>query len=514
MKKERITYLLSLILISTAYLVGSVWLQARGYYSLEAYFFDYKSEVITKYDSGFIRSFYFTQPAFLFLISLPFSFFGKIKGIYIINALLIGGLTNHLIFKSLAGNLIQKTFFFYLLFSPIILFAATSGGSLAAYLLLHFLFFSLLVKYTKSLSVFHLTLLSLVIGVYVLMDQIFVKLILVIIPIFFFSGFYKAKGISGNFFYKASVIFRNNSQRRKFFSGFFASVFVLAFIPLMTYLIFLVINKVFAGDYYFYKKSLGDSWSGYSSLFPLIDEVPKIWDVLSESSLFHFIAIFLVGTTSFFSLFQYGNMKSTRMVLILISLFVLAEVTTSEAANLNLVHLSLLTAAGLASIFYSESTKVTLKLRSRLIPFLIPFMAVIFEYYYFENSIVKSERFFFEVVHAPKQAAEMKSILNSTLQLNEASHGHILVDDAIFYPELVGLDSDFTWEGHFSPQFLSALQEPALYADYLIVTKPSHPLHLNDIVAVALKRLESFDAKPSYQILYEDELIQVLSLDK
>jgi hypothetical protein len=514
MKSQRLLYLLGFLGISLGYLVLSIWLQSRGFYNLESYFFEYKSQVLTRYDSGFLRTFYFTQPGFLFLISLPFSFFGKIQGIFVLNALLIGGLTNHLVFKSIKGKPIHKIFLVYLVLSPVILYAGTSGGSLAVYLVFYFLYFSLIMKYANSLSVFYLTLLSLLLGVHVLMDGTFVKLILIAAPIFYISGFYKAKGISGNFFYKSSIIFRNASQRRKFFAGFFASLFVLAFIPGMTYLIFLVINKVFAGDYFFYERSIGDSWNSYSALYPLTSETPFIWEVLSGSSVFYFVAVILIGVVPIFQLFQHGNSKSTRMGIGIILLFVISEVSTAKVLNLNLTMLSLLTGAGLASLFYGESTKSDLKLSARFIPFLIPFVAIFFEYTYFENSIVSSERLFLEVSHDANEKRKPKSLAPSTAIINQKGTGHILADDAIFYPELSQLGDKFTWDGHFSPQFLSALQQPELYADYLLVTTEKHPLHLNDMVAIALKRLESFDAAVDYQVLYEDELMQVLELKK
>jgi hypothetical protein len=151
MKSQRLLYLLGFLGISLGYLVLSIWLQSRGFYNLESYFFEYKSQVLTRYDSGFLRTFYFTQPGFLFLISLPFSFFGKIQGIFVLNALLIGGLTNHLVFKSIKGKPIHKIFLVYLVLSPVILYAGTSGGSLAVYLVFYFLYFSLLRSVDKCI---------------------------------------------------------------------------------------------------------------------------------------------------------------------------------------------------------------------------------------------------------------------------------------------------------------------------------------------------------------------------
>ena len=512
MSRSRFFYILGLVLLSGAYLAFSLWLQNRGFYNLESYFMDYKAEILQKFNTSFLRTFYFTRPALLFILSIPFSLVFEIHGTYILNAILIGALTNHLLFKSFTKNSTQKTFVLYLLFSPVILYAGISGGSLALYLVFYFLFFQILLKYNDTKSVFHLTLLGLLLGTHILMDLFYFKLILLIIPVLFIGEFFKAKGINGNLFYRSSVIFSNPSQRRKFFTGFFASVLIVSFIPGMSYLIFLAINKIFAGDYFFFEKSIGDSWDSFSSFFPTIDPRDFIWkDISFSSSKFLILALFLSTTTLFKSL-DYSDIQGTKMTLIFTLLFVLAESTSSKIINLNLSHLSILTGAGLAAFYTKPLSEKSQKNQLQLVPFIIPFLAIGMEFLYFKNSLTENENLFLQAIEKPIQADRTKSIEQISLFLSRQKGGKILSDDALFYPELTELPEKFTWEGRFSPFFIYSLQEPKKYPDYVLMTKSTHPLHLNDIVATAIKRAVYFESTIETEIIFENEMVQILRI--
>lgn len=513
MSRGRILYILGLLVLSGAYLGFSLWLQNRGFYNLESYFMEYKAEILEDFDSSFLRTFYFTRPALLFLLSLPFSLIFEIHGTFILNAILIGALTNHLLFKSITGDYTQKIFISYLLFSPVILYAGISGGSLALYLVFYFLFFNILLKYNDTQSVFHLTLLSILLGTHIFMDIFYVKLILLVIPVLFVIEFFKAKGINGNFFYRSAVIFSNSSQRRKLFTGFFASVLILSFIPGMSYLIFLVINKIFAGDYFFFKKSFGDSWDSYSSLFPIIDPTEFFGNEIPFSSTKILILALLLSSTIIFKLFDYSSIKGTKMALFLALLYVISESSSDKISDLNLSHLSVLTGAGLAAFYTTPHIKITTsRKRLRVIPLLIPFIAIGLEFKYFQNSLVETEKLFVQTFEKPTEPARTASIKNIKQFLSRQKSGKILTDDAIFYPELTVLHEKFTWEGRFSPLFIFALQEPKNYPDYILITKSNHPFHFSDIVATSINRAVYFDKTLETEIIFEDDMTQILSI--
>lgn len=514
MRSSRILYALGLLVLSGAYLGFSLWLQNRGFYNLESYFMEYKAEILANFDSGFLRTFYFTRPGLLFILSLPFSLVFKIHGTFILNAILIGALTNHLLFKSFAGSTSQKTFILYLLFSPVILYAGISGGSLALYLVFYFLFFNILLKYDDSQSVIHLTLLSILLGTHVLMDVFYVKLILLVIPILFIVEFYKAKGINGNFFYRSALIFRNSSQRRKLFTGFFASVLILSFIPGMSYLIFLVINKIFAGDYFFFEKSIGDSWDSYSSLFPLVDPSEFLWNGITFISTKSLILALLLSTTIIIQILNYNGIKGTKMTLSLVFLYVIAESSSDKILSLNLSHLSLLTGAGLAAFYAKPLIENKKQKKLRVIPLLIPFIAIGLEFIYFQNSLVENEKLFLQTVEKPIRPDRTASIEEISQFLSRKKGGKVLTDDAIFYPELTALHNKFTWEGRFSPFFIYALQEPKNYPDYVLITKSNHPFHVNDLAATAIKRAVQLDKSIELEVIFENDMAQILVVKK
>ncbi|MCH7412507.1 hypothetical protein MM213_03345 [Belliella sp. R4-6] len=512
MKKQSIIYAICWLLFSSAYFLLSLWLQSRGFYNLEAYFIEYKTVLISRYEEGFLRTFFFTKPIILFLGSLLISFIKQSQSTYILNAIIIGGLTNHLFLKGLKRKLSIKVFLIYVLLSPIIIYSGVSGGSTALYLIFYFVFFTLLFKYSKSYSVFHLTLLSLLLGVFVLFDLELLKFLLLLIPVFFFVNFSKAKGISGNFYYRASIIFSNGSQRRKFFTGFFSSIFIVAFIPLMTILIYLVINKIFAGSFLYFMDGVGDQWSSYSTLYPLLYEDNYIWNVIAENTRSFIIPLALVSCLIVFNLFDFEGSVAKNALILLGILYCFSEIAENRIDNLNLNVLSLITAIGLAVVFYNHDKEKVEKPFKIVLGFIIPFILIFLEVIYFKYSVNYNERLYYQSVIEKNDNEHFTSLKNLSSSLKDQEKGRVLVDDAIYFASLTDLNSEFTWEGHFSPNFLAAMQLPQIYADYIIVSKPAFLLYPNDVVAASLRRLEHFGISLDTEILYEDKFSMLLKV--
>lgn len=510
MKKNTLLTLLGWLLLSSLYLLASLWIQGRGFMDLEAYFIQYKIQNLTRYDLSFFRTFYFTEPALLFLGSYILSFAKGIQPSYLLNALLMGGLSLTMLRKSAQGDQKLKMLGLYVLLSPVLLYAAVSGGSLALYLVFYFSFFSLVLRYIRSHSVFHLTFLSLILGAFLLLDRGFLQLLLLLIPVFFFVSFGKAKGISGNFFAKASAIFRNESQRRKFFTGFFSSIFLVCFIPLMGILIFLIINRVFGGGFFYFETSIADVWNSYSGRFPLVEEDYLVWRVVSEVSMRYIILVGLVSGLGIFLILDATRGKTAAVVVVLALLYVISEAGADKIQQLQLHLLSMMTGVSLA-IFFSPGQSNT-RPTTRFLAYLIPLLAIFFELLYFSLSIADRERLALEVLRKPGETPRAASIRQIQAFFESKGKGRILTDDAIFYPELSELSADWTWEGHFSQDFQHALQQPKLYADYLLVTRTEHLLHPNDIVSTALDRLDYHGIELRRRVVYEDEFAQILEL--
>ncbi|MFD2033901.1 hypothetical protein ACFSKL_03810 [Belliella marina] len=513
MKKSSIIYAICWLLFSSAYFLLSLWLQHRGFYNLEAYFIEYKIILIKNHESGFLRTFFFTKPSILYLASLLASFIKHAYSTYIINAILIGGLTNHLFLKGLKEKWKVSIFLLYVLCSPIIIYAGTSGGSVAMYLVFYFFFFTILFKYTASYSVFHLTLLSLLLGVFVLFDMNLLKFLLILIPVFFFVNFFKAKGINGSFYYRASIIFSNESQRRKFYTGFFSSIFIVAFIPLMAILIYLIINRIFAGDYFYFLDGIGDYWTSYSTLYPLKYTNDSIWKLIAENKVSFILPMFFVSGLALIKLFEFDGSVTKNAFILLGLLFCFSEIIDDRILNLNLSNLTLVTAAGLSAVFYNTGFEMRKqKSFSSAFYFIVPFLMVFLEFNYFKVTVNHNENLFFQAFMDPQEDETMIGLNNIAWKLNELGAERVLADDAIFYPVLTKLGKNSTWEGHFSPNFLAALQQPEAYADYVVVSKPSFLLYPNDVVAASIRRFEALNVPFDSDLVYEDRLFMLLKI--
>lgn len=511
MKRRILANILAVLVLSVIYLAVGQLLREKGFYHLEAYFMDYKIDQLFRYDISFFRTFYFTEPSLLFLGSLALSWIPKIQSTYLLNALVMGALSMFLIQKAWQRRSGSWATLLYVIFSPVIWYAATSGGSFALYLTFYFLFFWLVLGYIQNYSVFHLASLSILLGAFLLLDRGFLKFLILLIPVFFFISFYKAKGIQGNFYKKASVIFSNDSQRRKFFTGFFSSILLVVFIPLSGYGIFHLINEVFGGRAFYYETSLADFWNSYSGITPLHTDNTYDWKLFSKGNLNFLFLVFCLSVPLLYLFFRKGKTTAFPMIAILALGYVVSEAVGNKVLNLNLQLLGLLSGAGIAGIMVS--TKEIPSIGFKLISVLLVGLAIFLELVYFHFSVSIHERRFLEAIVHPKfETTESKSIHSVSKFLAGLGKTRVLADDAIFFPHLSDLPEGTTWVGHFSPDFQHSLQEPEIYADYLVITQESHPLHLNDIVAAALDRLEFHGFPLKTKVVYQDELSLVLEV--
>ena len=236
-----------------------------------------------------------------------------------------------------------------------------------------------------------------------------------------------------------------------------------------------------------------------------------VWRAISEGSLRYLILIGLVSALSVFLILDATRGKSAAAVVVLALLYVISETAADKVQNLHLNLLSMMTGVSLAVFFHPTQSK-TLP-TTRFLAYLIPFLGILLEIFYFNQTVSQKERLALQVIQQPGETSRAASIRQIQAFFKEKGQGRILSDDAIFYPELSQLPADWTWEGHFSPDFQHALQQPKLYADYLLVTKPDQLLHLNDIVATALDRLDYHGIELPRKVVYEDDFALILELN-
>ncbi|GMQ31664.1 hypothetical protein [Algoriphagus confluentis] len=511
MKSKILLNTLFVLALSGIYLSFGYFLRTKGYYHLEGYFIDYKIDQLFRYDISFFRTFYFTEPALLFLGSLGLSWIPKIQSTYLLNALVMGILGVFLFKSAWERRSGSWASLIYLLFSPVIWYAGSSGSSFALYLTFYFLFFWLILGYIRSYSVFHLASLSILLGAFLLLDRSFLKLLILLIPVFFFISFYKAKGIHGNFYAKASVIFSNDSQRRKFFTGFFSSILLVVFIPLSGFGIFHLINEIFGGRIFYYETSLADFWNSYSGKTPLHTADSLDWKIFSVGNLYFLLLILCLSVSLLYLFFRKGKSTALPMIAFLALGYVVSEAAGEKILNLNLQLLGMLSGAGMAGILFSAKEIPSAVFKG--VSLFIALVAIVLEFFYFQFAASIHERRFMEAItQSEVESKELKNIESIHEFLAEKGKTRILADDAIFFPHLSQLPPETSWIGHFSPDFQHSLQEPAIYADYLVISQDTHPLHLNDIVAAALDRLEFHGIPLKTKVVFQDELGLVLEV--
>ena len=201
MKNQSKYLLLITVLLAVYYVVCGIYLNQLGYYSQEGLFYVEKTKIILDGVGNRLKVMGLTAPLLPFYTSFIFSIKNNILAPLIASSICTAAL-----FYLMAWSLVKRVGdIFYLLvlliiflFHPGILYAATSGKSIAMVLIFFFLFFLNLLKFYRSNTTFHVSIASICLVILIFCDYKFIWLTLFFIPLVLFIWFIIAFLWDGN----------------------------------------------------------------------------------------------------------------------------------------------------------------------------------------------------------------------------------------------------------------------------------------------------------------------------
>ena len=177
MRNQSRYLLLVALLLAVYYVLCGFYLNHLGYYSQEALFYMEKSKIILNGSGDRLRVMGLTSPILPFYSSFIFSYINFIPPPVIASSICMS-----ILFYLMASTLIKRTndlFYVFILLvtfllHPGILYAATSGKSIALVLVFFFLFFFNLLKFYRSNTTFHVSIASLCLVILIFCDYKFI----------------------------------------------------------------------------------------------------------------------------------------------------------------------------------------------------------------------------------------------------------------------------------------------------------------------------------------------------
>jgi hypothetical protein len=417
---------------------------------------------------------------------LPFytSFVFSIKN-NILAPVIASSLCTALLFYLMARALIKRVSdMFYLLvllviFSlhPGMLYAATSGKSIAMVLIFFFLFFFFLLRFYRSNTTFHVSIASICLVLLIFCDYKFVWLTLFFIPLVLFITIKSLNLSEQESIFRLNQSFNNPSLRRKLVNKTFAIYIILFILPLACVTCYKLLNLTHAQDLDYFNDSPYASWTVLADKLSFDQLSTSPVYQLPETSVLISLRMLLFCPLILVAVYLFRN--STYQVLTLLTPFAFIEFLHLKYDKVFLsqeYYLMFLVLALLAVFYRAQIVKNQLILR--VVVGVVTLIMLYTGFIFLQSSPIKEERSFITVLinRTPDtQQSQNHDLANYINRLPADSH--ILIDDAIAYP-VVALVTDINkltlpyQEG----VFLSAIEAPDKYDNYILLATQTNEI--------------------------------------
>lgn len=519
--KNSISYLLVLICFSTYYILLSYLFIDRGFFNLEHFFSTNQIYALFSEDTNQLEVFYFTTPLLQQISIMIFSFFDAFVAPIITSIIFISCLASFVVNKLMRSNKKILSFFvaLYFLSSPTFIYAAISGGPLALYIALFFVIFYFLFRYAFDSTSYNLIIVSLALSLFVFLNFQYLYAILFLIPLFFFYSIYTTIGIKREFVSIFNKIIESYSQQRKLISRFFSIFLIVAFTPIITLLLYLVINNWYGNDYFYFNGVNAIKWNKHSlSEFYFFDvSASAINYSLSKTK--YLINVLLLSPL------LVGLFYLIRKKLLLVYtlgfafIFLLFSYTVFSSSIINLKVFCVSVAAALATLVIITTLlfrkKQTIK---KILPLIIISILVQLagEWTYFKTTNDLNEstfaNAFFQQYNHPvwiKSQYDMAGYIQENITPDKV----ILMDSSILYPCLAFVRNEVKVLDRFNNRYSLALQNPK-NVDYFIVSKPGTFYHPKDDLRHLIKQQYLTELQVEIDVVHYNEHFTLFKIRK
>jgi hypothetical protein len=481
MKNQSRYLLLIAALLAVYYLLCGFYLNHLGYVSQESLFYIEKTKIILDGVGDRLKVMGLTAPILPFYSSFIFTAVGgSIPAPVIASALWVA-----VLFYLMASTLIKRTndlFYIFILliffvFHPGILYAATSGKSIAMVLVFFFLFFFNLLKFYRSNTTFHVSIASICLVILIFCDYKFIWLTLFFIPLVLSITIKSLNLGEQESIFRLYQSFNNPSLRRKLINKTFALYIILFVLPIACVICYKLLNLTHAQNLDYFNESPYATWT------VIADKLS--FDQLSTSAVYQFpetsvllsIKVLLFCPLIIVALFLFRD--STYQILTLLTPFAFIEFLHIKYQKIFLAqeyYLIFLILALLCILYRAQIIKNQFALK--LIVGILTLVQLFTGFFFLQNSSIKEERSFIALLINRTPDTEQDQNRELANYLNRLpDDSHILLDDGIAYPvaAFTGNINKLTLP-YQEGVFLSAIEAPDKFDNYMLVATESNPV--------------------------------------
>lgn len=528
--RKYIPALLAIVLLSY-YLIISWVLHRSGYEHSESLFLAEKARLLFEARDNTLLTLGTTFPSLVYLSTVVFSLFGYPFAPVLASATFTSFLF-FLILSDYSKSSLQRRFFVPMLsliffFHPGLIFAGTSGRSIAIVLLFFYMVYRSLFVYYKTQTTFSLSMASIYLTCLVFCNYNFIWLLLALIP---FVVLVSLEGLKTSTFCSPIVQYyeavNNRSQRRKLSNRTLAIYIILFLLPIVAVYLFKLLNQVHAGNGTYFLTSQYANWSvtGTHSLGSIFIDGHVGKNVLAQTQIV-FQGYILMLTPLFILVFFLFKGKLYELLTLLSPFILIGIFLLDNQIYLTVEYYLIFLVLALIGISYYVGKKYAAK---QMYPILMLFaiLNVFTGILYFRRTSDAEEKGFFtaikkaskvrgeRVITEEYQMATYITGLMATERLS-TDNGKILMDDAAAYPiiaQMRKLGSNIILPINYN--FITVAENPSTEAKYVCIAKRKNRLRNFTVLnQYNLDKLQNNDAIHMV-IMFETENWAVYRLDK
>lgn len=465
------------VLFSIYYTLISFLMSQGNYLNLEHLFYTNQLEILFESNNDRLEVFYFTNSLLHLLASIPFGLFDTFVTPVITSILFVSFVVAFILQVFIANKQYAYAVLIgmYFLISPSVLYASVSGSTVYLFYVLFFFMFYFLMRFAFESTSYSLIVVSFILSLFVFLDYTQLYLILFLIPLFFFYSVYTTIGVKRKFINTLNLIFKSSSQQRKLINRFLSIFIIVAFTPVVTFGLFLVINQWFGDGFFYFLSNNASNWNKHNFsefIFSNLSD-QKINESLGVT--YYLKSILFISPLFLFSFYLIRKRLMLVYTLLVVLLFLIFNFSISTTIIPNLKYFSILITTALAcmTIFISAQNDATKEnFKSITILVIVIFLQVGGEFFYFSNSNDFSEVSFKNNILREAHEDELMKPhreLAAYLQANLDHQDTVIVDSSIFYPTLAFTRNELHILDQFNESFYSKMQQPK-EGEYLIIS--------------------------------------------
>jgi hypothetical protein len=480
MRISKAVYLLIITLVLTIYyLFCALYLNNIGYYNQESLFYIEKAKVVFEGVGDRLKVMGLTAPIFPFYATFIFTIIN-----YNLAPIMASAVGTALLFNVMANTLMKRVkddFYLMLLLlifllHPGILYMACSGKSMYLQLIFFFMFYLNIFKFYTSNTTFHVSIASICLVVLVFCDYKFIWLTLFFLPLVLSISIQSLNLSEKESIFRLFTSFNNPSLRRKLINKTFALYIIIFILPLVSVLIYKMLNLTHAADLNYFIDSPYATWSVLAEKIDyniLLDT--SAHHKLPEASIIISLRVILFCPLILIAIYLFR--QKTYQILTLVTPFAFVEFLRIKYDKVYLTHeyyLMFLILALLCVIF--RATTVKNQTGFKIMLALVMVLQLYTGWAFLDRSYIKEESNFInvllkkEVPNGQQENEDMANYING-LPGNQT----VMMDDAVAYPIAAFVNHVNSLVMPYQANFLSAVEAPGKYVNYVLVASDKNP---------------------------------------